>query len=69
MSGDYPAGSIKHHPEWPDTPEIAMRTAFHDGQFPGWTSWMRVHPAGSEFVNPDLVADWPDATFTDTPDP
>jgi len=58
-------GALKRHPDWPGTPEIAMRTAFADGQFPGWTSWIRVGPAGSVFANPADVADWPDVTITD----
>lgn len=62
---DHPAGTIKRHPDWPETPEVAMRTAYLDGQYPGWTSWMLMTPAGSRFVEPETVADWPDSTLTD----
>ena len=64
---EYPAGSVKRHPDWPDTPQLAMRTAFVDGQYPGWTSWMRFSPDGSEFVSPESVVDWPDVSITDQP--
>lgn len=66
---ELPAGALKRHPDWPAVCEIAMRTGFIDGQYPGWTSWIRVSPSGSVFANPADLADWPDATLTDTPDP
>lgn len=62
---DHPAGTIRRHPDWPQTPEIAVRTAFIDGQFPGWTSWILVRPTGTEFTTPEIVADWPVSTLTD----
>lgn len=64
---DYPAGTLKRHPDWPTVPAVAMRTAFTDGQFPGWTSWMQMTPTGSEFVAPETVADWPIADVTAAP--
>ena len=41
-----------------------MRTDYVDGQYPGWTSWMLVRPSGSEFVDPAVVADWPQSVIT-----
>lgn len=64
---DYPTGALKRHPEWPDEPILAMRTAFQDGQFPGWTSWIKVTPTGTEFISPESVADWVDVVVTDQP--
>lgn len=61
---DHPAGTVKHHPDWPAVREIAMRTDYVDGQYPGWTSWMLVRPSGSEFVDPAVVADWPQSVIT-----
>ena len=62
---DYPAGSMKRHPDWPNVPQLVMRTDFIDGQFPGWTSWMRFSPSGSEFVTAESVENWPDVAVTD----
>lgn len=62
---DYPAGSLKRHPQWPEVAELVMRTEFIDGQFPGWTSWIRVRPSGTEFVTPESVENWPDVIVTD----
>lgn len=60
----HPAGHLKVHPRWPEVREVAMRTSFEDGQFPGWTSWIRMRPSGTEFVQPETVIDWPDGTIT-----
>lgn len=62
---DHPAGTIKRHPDWPETPEVAMRTCFMDGQYPGWTSWLKVTPNGSAFTTPEAVEDWPVVSLTD----
>lgn len=64
---DHLPGAVKRHPDWPGVPELAMKTAFIDGQFPGWTSWIKVTPSGSEFVSPESVADWVDVVVTDQP--
>lgn len=64
---NYAAGSMKRHPDWPATPELVMRSAYDDGQYPGWTSWIKVSPHRTEFVDPSEVADWPDVSITDAP--
>jgi hypothetical protein len=62
---ELPAGTVRRHPEWPAAREIAMRTGFIDGQYPGWTSWIKVTPDGSTFTTPEAVADWPVVSLTD----
>lgn len=56
---EHPAGTVKRSPNWPDEKYLAVRTIFNDTDYPGWTSWIRVSPSGSEFVTPASVADWP----------
>lgn len=64
---DYPAGSLKRHPDWPGEKVLAMRTVYEDGQYAGWTSWIRITPNRTEFIAPEDVADWPDVSITDAP--
>lgn len=67
VNENIPAGTVRRHPEWPAVPEIAMRSNYQDGQFPGWTSWLKLSPSGSEFVTPESVSDWPAAAITAEP--
>lgn len=67
MSADVPAGTVRRHPDWPAEPVLAMRSAFTDDQFPGWTSWIALSPTGSSFVTAESVADWPEAAITGDP--
>ncbi len=59
---DYPVGSIKFHPDYPNTPTIAMRTKFSDNDSTSCTSWQTVNGAGdgSNFALDVQVGDWPD---------
>lgn len=58
-------GDLRRHPSWPTERAIAMRTIFGDGQYPGWTPWIKVTPTGSEFVSEAEVASWPTVAVTD----
>ena len=65
---DYPAGSIKLHPNWPAEQFFAVRTVFEDSDATACTSWLRVSPSvGTTYVTCATVADWPDATITVSP--
>lgn len=64
---EYPAGSLKRHPDWPANPTLAMRSAYDDGQYPGWTSWIKISPDRTEFVTPGELTGWIDVSITDQP--